>query len=159
MRLNALCEESSHWETDPNGTILVLGIGEIGALRVFEAMCQSDSLMRPRRLEMLHRDCWQSSSPVQNPVLPCVFVLTKGMSAVGPRPTADIHLPLLARHPHRCSDRLGMSGRARMSLASIQPFGLLSGVSASWGISCGGVGGISRRGAPLPIGVIRHLLD
>ena len=35
------------------------------------------------------------------------------MSAVGPRPTADIPLPMLARHPHRCSGRLGVSGRAR----------------------------------------------
>lgn len=48
------------------------------------------------------------------------FVLTKGMSAVGPRPTADIHLPMLARHPHRCSGRLGVSERARMSLVSVQ---------------------------------------
>ena len=67
MRLNALCEESSHWETGPNGTILASGIGEIGACRAFEAMCYSDSLMRPRRLEMLHRNCWQSSPPAQNP--------------------------------------------------------------------------------------------
>ena len=34
------------------------------------------------------------------------------MSAVGLRPTADIPLPMLARHPHRCSGRLGVSGRA-----------------------------------------------
>lgn len=88
MRLNALCEESSHWETGPNGTILVSGIGEIGALRVFEAMCHSDSLMRPRRLEMLHRDCWQSSSPVQNPH-PALFLrLDKRDERRGPAPRA-----------------------------------------------------------------------
>ena len=52
--------------------------------------------------------------------LKCFFVLTKGMSAVGPRPTADIPLPMFARHPHRRSARLGVSGRARMSLVSVQ---------------------------------------
>ena len=67
MRLNALCEESSHWETGPNGMILASGIGEIGARRAFEAMCYFDSLMRPRWLEMLHRNCRQSSPPAQNP--------------------------------------------------------------------------------------------
>ena len=47
-------------------------------------------------------------------------VLKGDMSAVGPRPTADIPLPMFARHPHRCSARLGVSGRARMSLVSVQ---------------------------------------
>ena len=47
--------------------ILASGIGEIGARRAFEAMCYFDSLMRPRWLEMLHRNCWQSSPPAQNP--------------------------------------------------------------------------------------------
>lgn len=64
--------------------ILALGIGEIGARRAFESMCYFDSLMRPRWLEMLHRNCWQSSPPAQNPRPPRVFVLTKGMSVVGP---------------------------------------------------------------------------
>lgn len=36
---------------------------------------------------MLHRNCRQSSLHLRKiPVLPCVFVLTKGMSIVGPRP-------------------------------------------------------------------------
>lgn len=87
------------------------------------------------------------------------FVLTKGMSAVGPRPTADIHLPMLARHPHRCSGRLGVSERARPHSASIQPSSLSSSVSANLEIGCGGDGSVSGRGAPLPIGAIRHLLD
>lgn len=88
MRLNALCEESSHWETGPNGTILVSGIGENGALRMLEAMCHSDSLMRPRRLEMLHRDCWQSSSPVQNPRPALRFRLDKRDERCGSAPRA-----------------------------------------------------------------------
>ena len=69
----------------PNGTILVSGIGEIGALRVFEAMCHSDSLMRPRRLEMLRRDCWQFSSPVQNPRPALRFRLGKRDDACRPK--------------------------------------------------------------------------
>ena len=84
MRLNALCEESSHWETGPNGTILVSGIGEIGARRAFEAMCYFDSLMRPRWLEMLHRNCWQSSPPAQNPRPASRFRLDKRDEVVGP---------------------------------------------------------------------------
>lgn len=47
-------------------------------------------------------------------------VLKGDMSAVGPRPTADIPLLVFARHPHRCSDRLGVPERARMSLVSVQ---------------------------------------
>lgn len=65
----------------------------------------------------------KSAGQANNPTcrrLQCFFVLTKGMSAVGPRPTADIPLPMFARHPHRCSARLGVSGRARMSLVSVQ---------------------------------------
>lgn len=88
-----------------------------------------------------------------------VNVLTGDMSAVGPRPTADIHLPMLARHPYRCSSRLGVSERARLHSASIQPSGLSSSVSASWETGCGGDGSVSGRCAPLPIGAIRHLLD
>ena len=95
----------------------------------------------------------------KSPVRPCVFVLTKGMSAVGPRPTADIPLPMLARHPHRCSDRLGAPERARLYSASIQSSSLSSSVSTSWEISCGGDGSVSGRGASLSIGAIRHLLD
>ena len=91
--------------------------------------------------------------------LKCFFVLTKGMSAVGPRPTADIPLPMLARHPHRCSDRLGAPERARLYSASIQSSSLSSSVSTSWEISCGGDGSVSGRGASLSIGAIRHLLD
>lgn len=49
-----------------------------------------------------------------------INVLRSDMSAVGPRPTADIPLPMFARHPHRRSARLGVSGRARMSLVSVQ---------------------------------------
>lgn len=86
-------------------------------------------------------------------------VLAGSMSAVGPRPTADIHLPMLARHPYRCSSRLGVSERARLHSASIQPSGLSSSVSASWETGCGGDGSVSGRCAPLPIGAIRHLLD
>ena len=86
MRLNALCEESSHWETGPNGTILASGIGEIGACRAFEAMCYSDSLMRPRRLEMLHRNCWQSSPPAQNPRPALRFRLDKRDECDWPSP-------------------------------------------------------------------------
>ena len=53
--------------------------------------------------------------------IPQFWNVVKGdMSAVGPRPTADIPLPMFARHPHRCSARLGVSGRARMSLVSVQ---------------------------------------
>lgn len=88
-----------------------------------------------------------------------VNVLKGDMSAVGPRPTADIHLPMLARHPYRCSSRLGVSERARLHSASIQPSGLSSSVSASWETGCGGDGSVSGRCAPLPIGAIRHLLD
>ena len=88
-----------------------------------------------------------------------INVLRSDMSAVGPRPTADIHLPMLARHPHRCSGRLGVSERARPYSASIQPSSLSSSVSANWEISCGGGGSVSGRGAPLPIGAIRYLLD
>ena len=66
----------------------------------------------------------------KSPVRPCVFVLTKGMSVVGPRPTADIPLLVFARHQHRCSDRLGVSGQARPYSASIQPSSLPSSVSA-----------------------------
>ena len=110
MRLNALCEESSHWETGPNGTILVSGIGEIGALRVFEAMCHSGSLMRPRRPEMLHRDCRQSSSPVQNPRPALRFRLDKRDVPYWPTPGAPGVLrrvreayPWLALSHHDCS--------------------------------------------------------
>ena len=95
----------------------------------------------------------------KSPVRPCVFVLTKGMSVVGPRPTADIPLLVFARHQHRCSDRLGVSGQARPYSASIQPSSLPSGVSANWEIGCGGDGSVSGRGASLSIGAIRHLLD
>lgn len=53
--------------------------------------------------------------------IPQFWNVVKGdMSAVGPRPTADIPLPMFARHPHRCSARLGVSGRVRMSLVSVQ---------------------------------------
>ena len=48
-------------------------------------------------------------------------VLKGDMSAVGLRPTADIPLPMLARHPHRCSDRLGAPERARLYSVSIHP--------------------------------------
>ena len=45
--------------------------------------------------------------------LPQLVNIVKGdMSAVP--------LPMFARHPHRCSARLGVSGRARMSLVSVQ---------------------------------------
>lgn len=88
------------------------------------------------------------------PARPCIFVLTKGMSAVGPRPTADIQLLVFARHPHRCSDRLGVPKRARLYSASIQSSSLSSSVSTSWEISCGGDGSVSGRGASLSIGAI-----
>ena len=88
MRLNALCEESSHWETGPNGMILASGIGEIGARRAFEAMCYFDSLMRPRWLEMLHRNCRQSSPPAQNPRPASRFRLDKRDERCGPAPHA-----------------------------------------------------------------------
>ena len=88
-----------------------------------------------------------------------INVLRSDMSAVGPRPTADIQLLVFARHPHRCSDRFGVSGRARPYSASIQPSSLPSSVSANWEIGCGGDGSVSGRGASLPISVIRHLLD
>ena len=84
MLLNALCEESSHWETGPNGMILASGIGEIGARRAFEAMCYFDSLMRPRWFEMLHRNCWQSSPPAQNPRPASRFRLDKRDERCGP---------------------------------------------------------------------------
>ena len=50
-----------------------------------------------------------------------INVLAGQMSAVGPWPTADIPLAILARHPHRCSDCLGVPGRARLYSASIHP--------------------------------------
>lgn len=50
-----------------------------------------------------------------------INVLRSDMSAVGPRPTADIPLAILARHPHRCSDCFGVPGRARLYSASIHP--------------------------------------
>lgn len=50
-----------------------------------------------------------------------INVLRSDMSAVGPRPTADIPLPMLARHPDRCSDRLGAPERARLYSVSIHP--------------------------------------
>lgn len=50
-----------------------------------------------------------------------INVLAGDMSAVGPWPTADIPLAILARHPHRCSDCLGVPGRARLYSASIHP--------------------------------------
>lgn len=153
MRLNALCEESSHWETGPNGTILVSGIWEIGALRVFEAMCHSDSLMRPRRLEMLHRDCWQSSSPVQNPRPALRFRLDK--RDVCCRPTA------YSRHPFtyvRTASTSVLRPPRRVG-AGKDVFGLGPILQLAEEAGCGGDGGISGRGAPLPIGVIRHLLD
>lgn len=63
---------------------MVSGMGEIGALRVSEAMCHSDSLMRPRWLEMLHRNCWQSSPPAQNPRPASRFRLDKRDERCGP---------------------------------------------------------------------------
>ena len=39
------------------------------------------------------------------------------------------------------------------------PSSLPSSVSTSWEAGCGGDDGVSGRGAPLPIGAIRHLLD
>ena len=39
------------------------------------------------------------------------------------------------------------------------PSSLPSSVSTSWKAGCGGDDGVSGRGAPLPIGAIRHLLD
>ncbi len=86
-------------------------------------------------------------------------VLKGDMSAVGPWPTADIQLLVFARHPHRCSDRLGVPERARLYSASIQSSSLSSSVSTSWEVSCGGDGSVSGRGASLSIGAIRHLLD
>lgn len=88
-----------------------------------------------------------------------INVLRSDMSVVGPRPTADIPLLVFARHQHRCSDRLGVSGQARPYSASIQPSSLPSSVSANWEIGCGGDGSVSGRGASLSIGAIRHLLD
>lgn len=44
MRLNALCEESSHWETGPYGTILVSGIG--GALSWMSSPLPAPSIQR-----------------------------------------------------------------------------------------------------------------
>ena len=72
------------------------------------------------------------------------------------RPTAYSRHPLLvfARHPHRCSDRLGVPERARLYSASIQSSSLSSSVSTSWEISCGGDGSVSGRGASLSIGAI-----
>ena len=46
MRLNALCEESSHWETGPYGTILVSGIG--GRYRGCRHHC-----LRPRSRDVI----------------------------------------------------------------------------------------------------------
>lgn len=104
MRLNALCEESSHWETGPNGTILASGIGEIGALRVFEAMCHFDSLMRPRRLEMLHQNCRQSSPPAQNSRPALRFRLDKRDDAYRTAPRA----PGLLRGVREAHSRLAL---------------------------------------------------
>ena len=121
MRLDAVCEEPSHWETGPNETV---SAGIKGGNRRASSVWNTSAFRLPYALLVALNDPSKSPSTpatcAKSPARPCVFVLTKGMSAVGPRPTADIPLPMFARHPHRRSARLGVSGRARMSLVSVQ---------------------------------------
>ena len=160
MRLDAVCEEPSHWETGPNETV---SAGIKGGNRRASSVWNTSAFRLPYALLVALNDPSKSPSTpatcAKSPARPCVFVLTKGMSAVGPWPTADIQLLVFARHPHRCSDRLGVPERARLYSASIQSSSLSSSVSTSWEISCGGDGSVSGRGASLSIGAIRHLLD
>lgn len=53
-----------------------------------------------------------------------INVLVGDMSAVGPWPTADIPLPMFARHPHRRSARLSVPERARPYSGSARPSSL-----------------------------------
>lgn len=73
------------------------------------------------------------------------------------------HLPSYARTTSASVFRLPWrvgAGEAVFSFDStFQPSSLSSNVSANWEISYGGDGSVSGRGASLPVGAIRRLLD
>lgn len=114
---------------------------------------KNNTLSRKTRNRPYRAVCWVSPKARQKKTI------SRWMSAVGRGPTADIHLPMLAWHPYRCSDRLSVWERTRLFSGSTQPCSLSSSVSASWEAGCGGDDDVSGRGASLPTGAIRHLLD
>ena len=87
MRLDAVCEEPSHWETGPNETV---SAGIKGGNRRASSVWNTSAFRLPYALLVALNDPSKSPSTpatcAKSPARPCVFVLTKGMSVVGPRP-------------------------------------------------------------------------
>lgn len=101
---------------------------------------------------MLHRNCRQSSPPAQNPRPALRFRLDK--RDVCCRPTA------YSRHPpvHARTASASVFRPPRRVGAGKAVFGLGPTLQLAVEAGCGG-GAVPGRGAPLPIGAIRHLLD
>ena len=86
MRLDAVCEEPSHWETGPNETV---SAGIKGGNRRASSVWNTSAFRLPYALLVALNDPSKSPSTpatcAKSPARPCVFVLTKGISVIGPR--------------------------------------------------------------------------
>ena len=118
MRLDAVCEEPSHWETGPNETV---SAGIKGGNRRASSVWNTSAFRLPYALLVALNDPSKSPSTpatcAKSPARPCVFVLTKGMSVVGPRPMILAEYDQIqARDRYGANDiRPGLTGWAQVN--------------------------------------------
>ena len=120
MRLDAVCEEPSHWETGPNETV---SAGIKGGNRRASSVWNTSAFRLPYALLVALNDPSKSPSTpatcAKSPARPCVFVLTKGMSLIGPRPERPAFCAEFEKRIHGWHYRTmvtpGLSGLAQVT--------------------------------------------